>query len=176
MPFQGNQYFSNTNSLLEEHFEIHNANWKMPVDLCLLLQSEPLCIPVQTIDWGHPNIRNGYTKEYDAGRKTAWAREHQLKVFADDFECIGFRIEHKNLILKEMAEFNRAHHPHRKQKLCIPPKIIKKFKSIHPAEQSDRLPQELHDKHFDAYWQVCKAIGCTQFRPHTPDTDKKDKK
>ena len=32
--------------------------------ICTLLQSEPLCIPVQTIDWGHPNIRNGYAKEY----------------------------------------------------------------------------------------------------------------
>jgi hypothetical protein len=153
------------------YFEIHNANWKMPIELCLILQSKPLCIPVQTIDWGHPNIRNGYAKEYDAGKKTAWAREHQLKVFADDFESIGFRIEHKNLILKEMAEFNRMHHPNTKHKLCNPPKTINKHKVDHPAEQSDRLPQELRGKHFDAYWQVCGGMGCTQFRSINADPE-----
>ncbi|MFA5423322.1 MAG: hypothetical protein WC374_05640 [Phycisphaerae bacterium] len=147
------------------YFEIHNANWKLPVELCLLLQTKPLCIPVQTIDWGHPNIRNGHAKEYDAGRKTAWAREHQLKIFADDFESIGFRIEHKNIILKEMAEYNRIHYPSIKQKLCTPPKKIIKQKIVHPEEKSKRLPQELCGKHFDTYWQVCKDIGCTQFNP-----------
>ena len=145
------------------YFEIHNANWKMPIQLCTLLQSEPLCIPVQTIDWGHPNIRNGYAKEYEAGRKIAWSREHQLKVFAEYFESIGFRIAHKNEILKEMADFNRSKYPNRKPKLCSPPKQIRKQKVNHPEEQSSRLPEELRGRHLDAYWQVCKELGCIRY-------------
>jgi hypothetical protein len=145
------------------YFEIHNANWQMPVQLCTLLQSEPLCIPVQTIDWGHPNIRNGYAKEYNTGRKLAWAREHQLKVFAEYFEVIGFRVAHKNEILKEMADFNRSKYPNRKPKLCSPPKQIRKQKVSHPEEQSNRLPEKLRGKHSDAYWQICKELGCVRY-------------
>ncbi len=144
------------------YFEIHNANWKMPVQLCTLLQNIPLKIPVQTIDWGHPNIRNGNAKEYDAGRKTAWAIEHQLKVFAEAFEPIGFRIEHKNVILKEMAEYNKVNYSNAKNNLCTPPKPIRS-KVDHPQENSDRLPSELKDKHFDSYWQVCKELGCVRY-------------
>jgi hypothetical protein len=135
----------------------------MPVQLCTLLQNPPLSIPVQTIDWGHPNIRNGQAKEYYAGRTTAWSREHQLKIFADDFEPIGFRIEHKNAILKEMAEYNRTHYPNAKNKLCTPPKNIRSHKVNHPEEHCDRLPKELNGKHFDSYWQVCKELGCSRY-------------
>jgi len=145
------------------YFEIHNANWQMPVQLCTLLQSEPLCIPVQTIDWGHPNTRNGNAKEYNAGKKTAWAREHQLKIFAEHFESIGFRITHKNEILKEMAEYNRSAFPDQRDKLCTPPKRITRRKVKHPAEGSNRLPDGLRGKHFDTYWQVCKELGCVRY-------------
>ena len=134
----------------------------MPVQLCALLQGDPLNIPVQTIDQGHPNIRNGFAKEYYKGRENAWAREHQLKIFAEDFESIGFRIEHKNKILKEMADSNRNIKPQSDNKLCMPPKKITKTKVDHPQEDSEKLPDEIRCKHFDAYWQVCKGLGCTQ--------------
>ncbi len=159
------------------YFEIHNANWKLPVQLCTLLQGEPLYIPVQTIDWGHPNIRNGRAKEYTDGRRTAWAREHQLKVFAEYFEGIGFRITHKNDILKEMADFNRVKYPNRNPKLCTPPKSIRKIKVHHPEEESDRLPKELAGKHFDAYWQVCRELGCVHYNQsnvHMNDIEDED--
>ena len=145
------------------YFEIHNANWQMPVQLCTLLQNEPLCISVQTIDWGHPNIRNGNATEYNAGKKTAWAREHQLKIFAEHFEPIGFSIAHKNEILDEMAEYNRTAFPNQRDKLCAPPKRIGRKKIKHPAEEADKLPDELRGKHFDTYWQVCKELGCVRY-------------
>jgi len=162
----GNVYIDGRHRI---YFEIHNANWKMPVQLCTLLQSEPLKIPVQTIDWGHPNIRNGSAEEYNAGRKIAWAREHQLKVFAEYFEPIGFRIDHKNQILKEMAEFNKSNYPNAKPGLCTPPKHIRP-KVSHPQESSDRLPTELKDKHFDSYWQVCKELGCVRYNIKKEET------
>jgi hypothetical protein len=153
------------------YFEIHNANWKLPVQLCTLLQGDPFYIPVQTIDWGHPNIRNGYATEYKAGRKIAWSREHQLKVFAEYFEKIGFRITHKNEILQEMANFNRSKYPNRKPKLCSPPKRVRKIKVNHPEEDSERLPEELRGKHFDAYWQVCQELGCVRYNQNNIDIE-----
>ena len=39
-----------------------------------------------SIDWGHPNTRNGNLKDYNRGREQAWAREHQLKVSQSIFK------------------------------------------------------------------------------------------
>jgi hypothetical protein len=64
------------------------SNWRLPVQMCHLLQDH-LGIPIDVIQWGHPNTRDPSLKEYKAGRKDAWAREHQIKIFADDFEKIG---------------------------------------------------------------------------------------
>jgi intein/homing endonuclease len=139
-------------------------NWDLLIKLCLLLQSKPLSIPVQTIDWGHPNIRNGNLKRYNAGSKEFWAKEHQLKVFAEYFESIGFRIIHKNEILKELAEFNRKNWPNAKSILCQPPKKRLKMHRRHPEEDSTKLPSKLRSKHFDTYWQVCLELGCKQFK------------
>ena len=37
-----------------------------------------------------------------------------------------------------------------------------KERLCHPEEISEKLPQELRGKHFDAYWQICLELGCTQ--------------
>lgn len=145
------------------YISILNENWKLPIQICRLLQDEPLGIPVNTIDWGHPNIRNGHAKEYNAGREQAWAREHQLKVYAECFEPVGFRIIHKDEILRELAQYNRDNFPGRKANMCIPPKKRLKQRETHPEESSEKLPAELKGKHCDSYWQVCLELGCKQF-------------
>lgn len=144
------------------YISILNDNWKLPMQICSLLQSQPLCIPVNTIDWGHPNTRNGHLRDYNKGAKQVWAREHQLKVYAEYFEKIGFRIIHKNEILKELAEENRKNFPERKPSLCNPSKKRIKQRAPHPEEISEKLPLELRGKHCDAYWQICLELGCTQ--------------
>lgn len=144
------------------YISILNDNWKLPIQICKLLQDQPLEIPVNTIDWGHPNIRNGNVKEYNEGREQAWAREHQLKVYAECYEKVGFRITHKNEILKELAEENRKNFPDRGTKLCIPSQKREKQKQPHPEEMSEKLPPELKGKHCDTYWHVCLNIGCKQ--------------
>lgn len=53
------------------YISILNDNWKLPIQICKLLQDKPLEIPVNTIDWGHPNIRNGHVKDYNKGREQA---------------------------------------------------------------------------------------------------------
>src|SRR3989338_5279925 len=136
------------------YISILNENWKLPIQICRLLQDAPLNIPVNTIDWGHPNIRNGHAKEYNEGREQAWAREHQLKVYAEYFEPVGFRIIHKNAILEELAEYNKLHFSCRKAKLCMPERKRRKQRGSHPEENSDKLPRELKGKHCDTYWQV----------------------
>ncbi len=145
------------------YISILNENWKLPIQICRLLQDKPLEIPVNTIDWGHPNIRNGHAKEYNAGREQAWAREHQLKVYAECFEPVGFRIIHKDEILKELAQYNRDNFSGRKANMCIPPKKRLKQREAHPEENSEKLPAELKGKHCDSYWQVCLELGCKQF-------------
>lgn len=145
------------------YISILNNNWKLPIQICKLLQDKPLEIPVNTIDWGHPNIRNGHAKDYNKGREQAWAREHQLKIYAECFEPVGFRIIHKNEILKELAQYNREHFGSRSTKLCIPENKRQKTRGAHPEENSNKLPKELKGKHCDTYWQVCLELGCEQF-------------
>lgn len=144
------------------YISILNDNWKLPIQICKLLQEQPLNIPVNTIDWGHPNIRNGNLRDYERGAKQVWAREHQLKVYAEYFEKVGFRIIHKNEILKELAEENRKNFLKRKTKACNLLAKKTKQRKPHPEEASDKLPPELKDKHCDTYWQVCLKLGCDQ--------------
>jgi len=135
-------------------------NWRLPVQICHLLQDH-LGIPVDVIQWGHPNTRDPNLKEYNQGRKDAWAREHQIKVFADDFEKIGFYMYHKQEILEELAEYNRKKR-FKKAKFCNPPKRKRK-KPRHPSENSKKLPQEIRGKHYDSYWQICADLGCIRY-------------
>jgi hypothetical protein len=136
------------------------SNWKLPVQLCHLLQ-DCLDVPIDVIQWGHPNTRDPSLKEYKAGRKDAWAREHQIKVFADDFEKIGFYKSHKQEVLEELAEYNRKK-SFPQAKFCSPPKLRKNKKS-HPSESSDKLPQEIRGKHYNSCWQICADLGCVRY-------------
>jgi hypothetical protein len=72
----------------------HPTNWKVPVQLCLLLQ-EHLSVAVPNVIWGHPNL----------GRE--W-REHQLNIYAEDFLPVGFYFDYKQAVLKELADKNAA--------------------------------------------------------------------
>lgn len=62
------------------------VNWFLVIDICNLLFD--LDVPVHTIDWGHPNTRDPQLREYNEGKVNAWFREHQIKIFADEFEMV----------------------------------------------------------------------------------------
>ena len=93
----GSARFANRNrwGKCRVYLDVLNPNWYLPIQLCHLLQDH-LKIPVDTIAWGHPNIRDPNLNEYNEGRRNAWTREHQIKIFAEDFEKIGFYMEHKH--------------------------------------------------------------------------------
>jgi len=144
------------------YLDILNPNWHLPTRLCHLIQDH-LDVPVQTITYGHPNLRDPEGKEYKAGRPDAWAREHQIKVYCENFTKIGFYMPHKQEILEELADYNRLNFKSRPN-FCCPPKRKggKKFK--HPGEKSDKLPKELRGKHFTSYWNICATLGCWRYQ------------
>ena len=139
------------------YIEVNNRNWIFPIQLCALLQQH-LGIPVQTIQWGHPNVRQSRVPE-----GSAWAKEHQVKIFAEAFQRVGFHVSYKQEILQEFAQEDL-------QRGCqLPPKCnpnpnIRRVerKPRHTGEKSTLLPKGLQKKHFDSYWQICLAMGCRQ--------------
>jgi len=131
------------------YIEISNRNWYLPTQLCQLLQS--LNVPMQYIGWGHPNIRGG--------NGTSWAKEHQLKIYAEDFQSIGFYITHKNEALEELAEYNRENFSN-SQNLCDGTISKLKTKQPHECETHEKLPIKINGKHFDSYKQLCKCLNC----------------
>lgn len=132
------------------YIEISNKNWFLPPQFCQLWQ-QSLNVATQYIGYGHPNIRGG--------TGTSWAKEHQIKIYAEDFESIGFYISHKNEALKELADYNKANFT-RKQSLCNGKVGREKVKSSHQHESHKKLPTEINGHHFNSYKQICKCLGC----------------
>ena len=122
------------------------GTWKTPVKICQLLQTD-LGVDVPLIAWGHPNM----------GRN--W-REHQINIYADDFLSVGFHFENKQKALKELAEFNEnSGLP--KQRGCPGARKVGVRKKKDKGEiDGERLPDPILGKHFNAYWQICRALGC----------------
>lgn len=138
--------------------QFQNPNWILPIQVCKMLQ-ENLKIKVQHIIWGHPNIR---TPEEPSNRGEPWAKEHRLRIYAEDFASIGFNFQYKQKILEELAEYNKKNRTN-ETKPCNPKiKRPRGTKPRHPDENSNRLPACLKGKHFDAYFQICQALGCSQ--------------
>lgn len=131
------------------YIEITNRNWYLPTQICKLVQS--IDVPIQYIGYGHPNIRGG--------SGTSWAKEHQIKIYAEDFEKIGFYISHKNEALLELANFNKLNFKN-KQALCDGTISRIKTKDNHISEKHEKLPIEINGMHFDSFKQICGCLGC----------------
>lgn len=125
----------------------YRTSWTLPVELCQLLQSH-LDVNVASIIWGHPNL----------GR--AW-REHQINIYAEDFLTIGFTFSFKQEVLLELAALNSAR-SYVPTSPCPGERTLRRRrKHKSQAERDSRhLPPELLNRHFDAYWEVCRALGC----------------
>lgn len=160
------------------------VNWHLVIDISNLLFD--LDVPVHTIDWGHPNIRDPQLKEHDEGRPNACFREHQIKIFADEFEKVGFRIVHKMDALKKLSDLNRkawddelkkkikkartddkkkefekklGHIELEHHKFYWETKGANKPKPPHPMESSDKIPAEIRGKHFNSWREISAALG-----------------
>lgn len=135
-----NRYVDGRNRV---RLDVLNDNWDLPVRLCNFLQLQ-LGVPVQLITWGHPSLGRGF-------------REHQINIFVTPFERIGFTFSHKQKVLESLimqdSEYDQVY------KACPGRRPLRKKKKKDKQEISEHLPIEVR-AHFDAYWQICKAIGC----------------
>ncbi len=138
------------------YIDVLNKNWKLPIQICQLLQNH-LNVPIQTLTWGHPNLRNSPEEKWTK-------REHQIKIFNNDFEGIGFYIEHKNKKSIHFAKENKKLVV--SCKFCDPlSKMTRKprVKPTHPDENNKDLPKELRKKHYNSFWEICRDLGCEEF-------------
>ncbi|RKM55686.1 hypothetical protein D6853_09015 [Butyrivibrio sp. X503] len=147
------------------YFEIPQ-NWELVVDFCNLLKS--VDIPVQNIDWGHPNMRDGNVKKYNEGKPDFWKKEHQVKIWALEFEPVGFGVIHKQEALDYFAhehEIFIEKQGDKKDRLKALHRYYweltdrKKEKPSHPGENDPFIPEEIRGKHFDSWKDIAKELG-----------------
>lgn len=134
------------------------GNWQFVIDVANMLKN--LDIPVQTIDFGHPNFRDSNLKKYNEGKPKYWKKEHQLKIWANEFLPIGFNILHKQRALEiyaeELLEYLDENKTH---KFYWEKPIRQKNKQIHPMENDESLPDKIRGKHFNSWTQLAKELG-----------------
>lgn len=134
------------------------GNWYMVIDIANMLKA--VDIPVQTIDFGHPNFRDGDLKKYNEGKTYFWKKEHQLKIFTNEFLPIGFNIKHKQEALEkyseELLEFIDTKKTH---KFYWEKPIRRKSRPIHPCENDAVLPEEIRGKHFESWTDLAGFLG-----------------
>jgi len=144
---RSNRYADGTNRVRLDVLN-YPTNWEMPVQLCTLLE-EHLEIPVQLITWGHPNMGRDF-------------REHQINIFAVPFGKIGFSLKHKQAILEEFIEHDLKNYSNKTYNPCLGRKKLRRRKPKDNREADEKLDERIRGKHFNAYWQICKRLGCTR--------------
>lgn len=133
-------------------------NWQMVIDIANMLKS--VGIPVQTIDFGHPNFRDGKLKKYNAGKLSFWKKEHQIKIYANEFLPIGFNIRNKQDALetysRELLGIMSAEKTH---KFYWQKSRVRRKKPAHPSETDESLPQEIRGLHFESWTDLAERLG-----------------
>ncbi len=134
------------------------GNWKLVIDIANLLKG--IDIPIHNIDFGHPNFRDSNLKEYNKGKLLYWKKEHQIKIYANEFLSIGFNIKHKQEALEkysaELLEYLSSAETHR---FYWEKPIRKRTKPKHPGENDDSLPVEIRGKHYESWTHLAKDLG-----------------
>lgn len=134
------------------------SNWYMVIDIANLLRD--VDVPVQTIDFGHPNFRDGNLKKYNEGRTNFWKKEHQVKIFANEFLPIGFNIAHKQSALEKFSdEILEFVDPKKTHKFYWEKEPKVKQKPHHPGENDADIPEEIRGIHFNSWTELAKILG-----------------
>lgn len=134
------------------------GNWYLVIDIANMLKA--IDVPVQTIDFGHPNFRDSNLVMYHKGKVNFWKKEHQVKVFANEFLSIGFNVRHKQEALvrfsDELLEFID---PVKTHKFYWEKKIRRMPRPRHPGECDTTLPVEIRGQHFESWTDLAGALG-----------------
>jgi len=146
------------------YLEVPN-NWELVVDICNLLKN--LNIPVQSIDWAHPNMRDPKAKKYNQGKHSFWKKEHQIKIWANEFSPIGFGILHKQQALEvfaaELIQGLKSNGVEATGKTHSfywnSTKSPSKKKLSHPGVNDAFIPDTIRGKHFNSWKDIAKELG-----------------
>ena len=134
------------------------GNWYMVIDIANMLKA--VDVPVQNIDFGHPNFRDGELKKYNQGKPYFWKKEHQVKIFANEFLPIGFNIKHKQEVLEKYSdELLEFIDPVKTHKFYWEKPIKRKTRPSHPHESDECLPIEIRGQHFDSWTDLARLLG-----------------
>ncbi|MBQ4439586.1 MAG: hypothetical protein II909_00400 [Kiritimatiellae bacterium] len=134
------------------------GNWFMVIDIANLLKS--IDVPVHTIDFGHPNMRDGNLTRYNKGHRSFWKKEHQIKIWANEFLPVGFNIAHKQEALEKYAEeLLEYFDPIKTHKFYWEKNVAKKHRPHHPCESDPSLPVEIRGKHFESWTEIAEILG-----------------
>lgn len=145
------------------YLEVPN-NWYLVIDICNLLKD--VDIPVQNIDWAHPNTRDGNLRKYNEGNKNFWKKEHQIKIYANEFLPVGFSVIHKNETLKELSdelisEVGKDGKDIKKitHRYYWEGRQVNKKKPIHPGEEDGFIIEEIRGKHYNSWKEIARDLG-----------------
>lgn len=134
------------------------GNWNMVIDVANMLKE--LDVPIQTIDFGHPNFRDPKVKMHNEGKPNYWKKEHQIKIWANEFLPIGFNIAHKQRALEKYAkELLSNLNPETTHKFYWEKTVRRRNKPIHPCENDESLPLSIRGKHFESWTDLARSLG-----------------
>ncbi len=152
---------ANGHGRMRVYFQVINRNYKLPVSIDNFIRGN-FGLPIQTIDWGHPNIRDGNLADFLEGKSSSYGREHQVKFYPEYYQQFHFRISSKQDLFNELLRHN----------LSVGftdledwfPNAVKeipesKIKATHPMESNPLLDKNVRT-HVDAMWQVNLKMGC----------------
>ena len=139
-------------------------NWYLVTDVCRLLKE--INIPVQAIDWAHPNMRDGNLVKFNEGKPDFWKKEHQIKIWANEFLPIGFAVLHKKEALEIFAkELTEGIEGEGKEVEELTHRFYwesngkNKLKPNHPSENDEFIPTEIRGKHYDSWKDIAFDLG-----------------
>lgn len=134
------------------------GNWYMVIDIANMLRD--VDIPVQNIDFGHPNFRDSNLKKYNEGNIYYWKKEHQIKIYANEFLPVGFNIKHKQHALEKYSEeLLEFFDPEKTHKFYWEKSIKRNNRPYHPGENDSDLPNEIRGMHFESWTDLAKLLG-----------------
>lgn len=139
-------------------------NWELVIEISNLLKS--VGVPVHTIDWGHPNMRDPQRKKYDEGKLDFWKKEHQIKIFANEFVKIGFAVIHKMQSLEMFADelvhgyrVNGKDASRETGRFYWEGRKILKNKENHPSVNDLFIPAKIRGKQYKSWKDIANDLG-----------------
>jgi len=133
-------------------------NWQMVIDIANLLKM--VDVPIQTIDFAHPNFRDSKLVKYNQGKPDFWKKEHQIKIWANEFMPIGFNVKHKEEALEKFSnDLLTSTTAETTHKFYWEKRIVRRFRPKHPGENDVFIPESVRGFHYESWTDLAKDLG-----------------